>query len=55
MWTATVEEDENGDAILVFPPESIAGLGWEAGDAIVWTDLGNGSWSLRKKEDHEGL
>jgi hypothetical protein len=47
-WVATIEEDENGDSILVFPPESISELGWVEGDRIEWIDNNNGSWTLRK-------
>jgi hypothetical protein len=47
-WIATIEEDKNGDPILVFPPESIGELGWVEGDEIEWVDNNNGSWTLRK-------
>lgn len=47
-WTAIVEEDAEGNAILTFPPESLEGLGWQEGDSIEWIDNNNGSWTLRK-------
>ena len=50
-WTATVEEDNNGELCIVFPPESIEGLGWKEGDTLEWADIGDGAWSLKKKED----
>jgi len=50
-WTVTVEEDSDGELCIVFPPESIKGLGWQEGDSIEWSDIGNGTWSLKKKED----
>ena len=33
-WTVTIEEDENGDVILPFPPELIKKYGWLEGDEI---------------------
>lgn len=33
-WTVTIEEDENGDVILPFPPELIKKHGWLEGDEI---------------------
>ena len=50
IWTATVEEDSNGELCIVFPPESIEGLGWQEGDTIKWIDNNDGSWTLRKIE-----
>jgi hypothetical protein len=50
-WIATVEEDSDGQLYITFPPESIEGLGWQEGDSIEWSDIGNGAWSLKKKED----
>ena len=50
IWTATVEEDSDGELCIVFPPESIEGLGWKEGDSIEWSDIGNGAWSVKKKE-----
>lgn len=50
-WTATVEKDEEtGESVLQFPPGSIEGLGWEIGDTLEWKDLGDGTFSLSKKE-----
>ena len=50
-WTLEVEEDpETGDAILKFPDDLLETAGWEEGDTLDWTDLGNGTWQLSKKE-----
>lgn len=50
-WTLEVQEDpETGDAILEFPPDLLEQAGWKEGDTLIWTDLGNGSWSLTKQE-----
>ncbi len=48
-FTVEIEKDENGEDVLNFPPECIAELGWEPGDTIVWTDNGDGSYTLTKK------
>jgi hypothetical protein len=51
-WTITVEEDsESGDLILPFPEDFLKETGWREGDTLTWRDLGDGSWSLEKKDD----
>ncbi len=45
------EDPETGDAILNLPPELLEAAGWKEGDTLNWTDLGDGSWSLTKKEE----
>ena len=50
-WTIEVQEDpETGDGILEFPPDLLEAAGWKEGDTLTWTNRGNGSWSLSKKE-----
>jgi len=49
-WTLDVKHDENGDAILEFPPEFLEEAGWKEGDRIKWIDRGDGSWSMEKIE-----
>ncbi len=51
-WIVTLVEadDGSGDLVIPFTDEQLAAAGWEMGDTIEWTDLGNGSWSLKKKE-----
>lgn len=49
-WLLDVKTDpETGDGILEFPPELLERVGWVEGDVLVWTDLGDGTWSLTKK------
>lgn len=51
-WTVTVEEDpETGELSLPFPDDLIAKMDWSIGDTLVFEDLKNGSFSIRKKED----
>ena len=54
-----VKEDENGDAVIQFPEDLLEKVGWHEGDALQWRDLGDGSWSITKKntesdEDNDG-
>ena len=50
-WTLTIQTDpDTGDGILEFPADLLESTGWKEGDKLVWTDLNNGSWSLRKQE-----
>jgi len=50
-WLLEVQEDpETGDCILEFPPELLETAGWKEGDTLTWEDLGNGAWSLSKKD-----
>jgi hypothetical protein len=50
-WTLTLEEDpETGELIMPLPPELLNQVGWDFGDTLIWEDMHNGSWSLRKKE-----
>lgn len=49
-WELTVEEDpDTGDCILSFPEDLLAAAGWKEGDQLIWSDIGNGAWSLTKK------
>jgi len=54
-WTLDVLEDDNGDAVIQFPDDLLAKVGWQEGDALQWRDLGDGSWSLSKKDTAEDL
>lgn len=50
-WTVTVEEDpETGDLILPLNPDILAQVGWDFGDELLWEDMHDGTWSLRKKD-----
>ena len=49
-WVLDVQQDDNGDAVIEFPPDLLAKAGWQEGDEITWRDLGDGTWSLRKKD-----
>ena len=53
QWTLDVQQDENGDAVIQFPDDLLAKVGWHEGDALQWRDLGDGSWSLSKKDTED--
>lgn len=50
-WTLTVDVDpKTNELIIPLPDECITHLGWEIGDVLVWENLSDGTWSVRKKE-----
>lgn len=50
-WTLEVQEDPvTGDSILELPQDLLDSAGWQEGDTLDWKDLGDGSWSLTKKQ-----
>ena len=51
-WTVTIEEDpETGELALPFPDDLIAKMSWAIGDTLIFEDLKDGSFAIRKKED----
>jgi hypothetical protein len=52
-YTVKLEEDENGDLILPLTPDILRQMGWDEGDTLLWEELPDGSWSLKKKENDE--
>ena len=34
---------------MPLPQDLLVGAGWQEGDTLNWTDLGNGAWSLTKQ------
>jgi len=50
-WTVQVQEDgKTKELYLELPPEALAQVGWDIGDTVLWEELDNGNWSLRKKD-----
>jgi hypothetical protein len=51
-WTIDLEEaeDGSGDIVMPLPQDLLDSAGWKEGDVLEWKDLGDGSWSLTKKE-----
>lgn len=53
-YTAEVKySKETDEYYLQFDPSVLAQMGWDFGDTILWTDNGNGSFTLTKKMDNE--
>ena len=52
-YTIQVQEAENGDAIIQFPDEVIAEVGWQEGDTINWEPTNTGGYILSKIEKKE--
>jgi hypothetical protein len=51
-WTVTVEEDpETGELALPFPDDLIAKMSWAIGDTLIFEDLKDGSFAIRKKQN----
>jgi hypothetical protein len=50
----TVEIQENGktkELFLEFPPGCLDQVGWDVGDNLIWEELDDKTWSIRKKDD----
>jgi len=52
MYSETVElaDDGNGNLMLPLNDAALAECDWKEGDTVVWTDLGDGRFSLTKPE-----
>lgn len=50
-YTVAVEADSNGELLLSFPPDLLNQMGWDIGDKLVWEELPNGDYSIRKDSD----
>lgn len=51
-WTIKLEEDpETGELVLPLTPDMLKQVGWDIGDELIWEDLQNGSWALKKVDD----
>lgn len=52
-WTVQIQEDgKTKELYLELPPDALAQVGWDIGDTLLWEELDNGDWSLRKKDEH---
>ena len=43
-------DSSTGDHYLQFTPDMLSQVGWDFGDTLIWEDMKNGSWSLRKQD-----
>ena len=53
VYTATVEEDEDGNAVIPLPQEMLEELGWNEGDTLDWDASKDGQIILSKKQTEE--
>jgi len=50
-WIVEVQQDgKTKELFIEFPPDAINQVGWDEGDTLIWEELDNGSFSIRKKE-----
>ena len=49
-WVLDVQENEQGEKFIEFTPEMLEVSGFKEGDILQWTDNGDGSWLLTKRE-----
>ena len=52
-YEAPIMVDSDGELILQLDDELCKEMGWEVGDDLLWEQLENGHWSLRKREDRD--
>ena len=48
IWTTEVVADGD-ELVLELPDELLYEMNWSIGDTLVWEELEEGCWSLRKK------
>lgn len=52
-YTVTLEEGENGDAVMPIPVDLIDELKWKEGDKLNWHDNKDGTFSLSKSKEED--
>lgn len=53
MYTLKLKDDGNGELLIEFPDELMASMGWAVGDNLVWEELDDGAWTVRKVTEDE--
>lgn len=48
-WTIPIQQDGE-EFFLELPAEALEAVGWSQGDTLIWEELEEGAWSLRKRE-----
>lgn len=52
-YTLEVKKDpDSNDLIIEFPDAMMEETGWKVGDTLEWVDNFDGSWTLRKHQEH---
>lgn len=53
-WIVQVQENgKTKELFLEFPPDALNQVGWDEGDTLIWEELDNGAWSVKKKDVEE--
>ena len=53
-WILEVQQNgKTKELFIEFPPGALDQVGWDEGDDLIWEELPDGSWSIRKKEEDE--
>ena len=53
-WILEVQENgKTKELFIEFPPGALDQVGWDEGDDLIWEELPNGDWSIRKKDKDE--
>jgi hypothetical protein len=53
VYTVPVIDMDDNDVGIELPDELMEDMGWQPGDEIVWTDNGDGSWTLTVKRGED--
>ena len=53
MYTLELKDAGNGELLIEFPDELMNQMGWDIGDTLLWEELPNGSWSVKKDESKD--
>lgn len=51
QYTVRIQADSNGEFLLSFPDALLNQMGWDIGDTLVWEELPDGTYSIRKDSD----
>lgn len=51
QYTAQVAVDSDGELLLSFPTDLLHQMGWDIGDKLIWEELPDGGYSVRKDSD----
>ena len=53
-WILEVQQNgKTKELFIEFPPGCLDQVGWDEGDDLIWEELSDGNWSIRKKEDKD--
>ena len=53
-WILEVQQNgKTKELFIEFPPGALDQVGWDEGDDLIWEELPDGNWSIRKKEEED--